>query len=50
MVSTNGSVVPLAMFGHSATRGNTCINKKFSHQVVKLALIRNLATRWRHMH
>ena len=28
----------------------TCISKKFGNQLTPLALVRNLATRWRHMH
>ena len=34
----------------SSARVTTCICWKFSHQVAPLALVRNLATRWRHMH
>ena len=30
--------------------GTTCISQKFSHQVAPVALVRNLATRWRHFH
>ena len=30
--------------------GVTCIRKKFGHQVAPLALVRNLATRWRQLH
>ena len=30
--------------------GATCICKKFGHQVASLVLVRNLATRWRHLH
>ena len=30
--------------------GVTCIFEKFGHQVAPLALVRNLATRWRHLH
>ena len=30
--------------------GATCISQNFGHQVAPLALVRTLATRWRHMH
>ena len=30
--------------------GVTCIRKKFGHQVAPLALVRNLAIRWRQLH
>ena len=30
--------------------GSTCISSKFYHQLAILALVTNLATRWRHLH
>ena len=30
--------------------GSTCISCKFGHQMTSLALVANLATRWRHLH
>ena len=30
--------------------GTTCIRCKFDHQITPLALVANLATRWRHLH
>ena len=32
------------------TKTRTCINSKVGHQMVPLALVTNLATRWRHLH
>ena len=30
--------------------GTTCISKKFGHQMAPFALVRNLATKWCHLH
>ena len=35
---------------HSSKLSTTCICWEFRHQFAPLALVRNLATRWRHMH